>query len=520
MNVFCYVLQIDTESVTKLGHNDEVLSNYLCIGDRVALRDFVAKKGQTGTETARSDRKRKCYDAIRKRLKLSKDDAGDADSDGEKDVAHPSNVKRSNVKMIGNQNAVRMKRTIEFGWYHNGINVRKSNGGGTRKTIVNNTDKKVDLVKEGQVLFFPGGKCRTGVSVHQCTFNLCDFSHQDYPADITVGTFYEEVKMSGKMRFNMYSEGPAIRKKLPEAACSQKCQDNLSQESDTEEMEENGVVEEEVKQEEVVIDGVCWQKDTDISYEVQFGPSDELFSEPLSDTLPYIHGGISTSGSPLSDTLPYIYDGISTSGSPTYPWVTEQRSTSPPPKSTTPSPRSRNNPPRSPTPPPSPKTLTMLQGKGELRVRRVAELIQQCKYALDAMAEVVREPMVANLPDPRSVMELYDSKKPTIRKVLKLLQASPEDVPENTVLGYTKQLIRGFSPLMLVRFLQFVTGARQICVDKISIHFNKKRGLMRAPMARTCGPVLELSSTYSNFQEFRSEFNNILSGHSGEFDTD
>ena len=53
-------------------------------------------------------------------------------------------------KLAGNQNACKPARTIEFGWYHNGLGVRKSNGGGTRKIIIGKRLKHADHVKEGK----------------------------------------------------------------------------------------------------------------------------------------------------------------------------------------------------------------------------------------------------------------------------------------------------------------------------------------------------------------------------------
>lgn len=145
-----------------------------------------------------------------------------------------------------------------------------------------------------------------------------------------------------------------------------------------------------------------------------------------------------------------------------------------------------------------------------------AELIQQGKYALDAIASVAKESLVANLPTPDCLLALYKSKEPSYRKILKLLDVEPSNTQENNILNYLKQLIRGFTPELLVSFLHFVTGARVICVDKIAIAFNKTVGLARVPIARTCGPVLELSVSYSSFTEFRQEFLNVLSSQSSQ----
>ena len=46
----------------------------------------------------------------------------------------------------------------------------------------------------------------------------------------------------------------------------------------------------------------------------------------------------------------------------------------------------------------------------------------------------------------------------------------------------------------------------------------KSEGLALRPIARTCGPVLELPSTYTNFVELREEFTNIMNKDKWEID--
>ena len=46
-----------------------------------------------------------------------------------------------------------------------------------------------------------------------------------------------------------------------------------------------------------------------------------------------------------------------------------------------------------------------------------------------------------------------------------------------------------------------------------------KSKFTRRPIAHTCGPCLELPSTYSNFCELREEFSNILKKSTWEMDS-
>ena len=61
----------------------------------------------------------------------------------------------------------------------------------------------------------------------------------------------------------------------------------------------------------------------------------------------------------------------------------------------------------------------------------------------------------------------------------------------------------------LCAFLQFVTGS-SVMPRQISVTFNTLAGEMCRPIAHTCANTLELSCTYSSYQEFKREFQAIL----------
>ena len=63
---------------------------------------------------------------------------------------------------------------------------------------------------------------------------------------------------------------------------------------------------------------------------------------------------------------------------------------------------------------------------------------------------------------------------------------------------------------MLAGLLQFLTGSDIITVEKISITFNANEGYERGIVAHTCGPLLEISSTYLSYSELSEELSNIL----------
>ncbi|KAL3875921.1 hypothetical protein ACJMK2_033825 [Sinanodonta woodiana] len=89
----------------------------------------------------------------------------------------------------------------------------------------------------------------------------------------------------------------------------------------------------------------------------------------------------------------------------------------------------------------------------------------------------------------------------------------PDDLSsaERETVQYLKKYIKGLSEDMLRNFLRFVTGADLLTVQKISVRLVRiDSEFIRRPIAHTCGCVLELSSNYESFVEFRREFNGIL----------
>uniref|UniRef100_A0A8W8MHV8 HECT domain-containing protein n=1 Tax=Magallana gigas TaxID=29159 RepID=A0A8W8MHV8_MAGGI len=110
------------------------------------------------------------------------------------------------------------------------------------------------------------------------------------------------------------------------------------------------------------------------------------------------------------------------------------------------------------------------------------ELIQKPKYALEKMAEVCRNEIIVQIPSEVDLLEMYESKRPSVRKVLKMISSNP----------------------------RFLTGTDILCVEKIEVTFTKLIGIERRPIAHTCGPTLELPCTYMSYIEFRYELDNIL----------
>ena len=70
---------------------------------------------------------------------------------------------------------------------------------------------------------------------------------------------------------------------------------------------------------------------------------------------------------------------------------------------------------------------------------------------------------------------------------------------------------------MVKHLLEFLTGSQLLIVDEVKVNFKKYYSTFaRRPIAHTCGPCLELPSTYSSFCEVREEFTSILKNSTWE----
>lgn len=141
------------------------------------------------------------------------------------------------------------------------------------------------------------------------------------------------------------------------------------------------------------------------------------------------------------------------------------------------------------------------------------EMIQSAQYVIECWAEF--RPLFYSLPkinNKKAIFQLYESLKPTNKKVLNLLSppTSPLTNSERESYCFLQRFVRGLSDEMLQNFLRFTTGSNLICIDKIRLIFTTTHGLGRRPVGHTCGATLEVPTTYSNYAEFRGEWSNIL----------
>lgn len=122
------------------------------------------------------------------------------------------------------------------------------------------------------------------------------------------------------------------------------------------------------------------------------------------------------------------------------------------------------------------------------------------------------KPLTA-LPDFQSLVaieNLYDIKKPTAKKILKLIKSEPVTDQERQCLDHLRQYIRSLQGKSLSLLLQFITGSDIICCESIEVTFSVFEGMSQRPVAHTCGPLLEIPSSYQSYNELSEEFSELL----------
>ena len=139
------------------------------------------------------------------------------------------------------------------------------------------------------------------------------------------------------------------------------------------------------------------------------------------------------------------------------------------------------------------------------------EIVQKPRYIVDCVAPLVNA-MRAYTPfqTMEDLKTFYDTKKPTSKKIISLLSSNPDPGSEQTAFEHFKRFVKSLNGNDLGSFLQFLTGSNIIICDTIKVTFTKLEGTGRRPIVHTCGPTLELPSTYQYYNELAEEFTALL----------
>ena len=119
---------------------------------------------------------------------------------------------------------------------------------------------------------------------------------------------------------------------------------------------------------------------------------------------------------------------------------------------------------------------------------------------------------------PADIQALHCRMCVTLSKVIASLEMMSSSNPsEERVYGYLTTMIGNMKAQELRLFLRFITGASVCVAPKIDISFNNLSGLGRRPVAHTCAFLLELPTSYLNYDDFYGDFKSILSCTENEF---
>lgn len=147
------------------------------------------------------------------------------------------------------------------------------------------------------------------------------------------------------------------------------------------------------------------------------------------------------------------------------------------------------------------------QLKGVIQQIAHLEIIQKPWYVISAWRSVL-----VDIGIPKEKFEnILKELEPTNSKIVDILHAEESlAINENQSFTFLERYVTELSSESLKLFLRFATGAELMIVKRISVHFVTLTGLQRRPVAHTFALVLQIPSTYENFEDFRSEFDNAL----------
>lgn len=139
-------------------------------------------------------------------------------------------------------------------------------------------------------------------------------------------------------------------------------------------------------------------------------------------------------------------------------------------------------------------------------LRKPAAAISEIKSGIpDLHSDFWRRMTVADL------YALYRALQVSTAKVLAMLDdTNVANQTQERIFGYLQQFIGNMQEDEVRNFLRFVTGSSVSLSRTISVSFNGLEGLARRPIGHTCSCMLELSTSYTSYLEFVTEFKYIL----------
>ncbi|XP_063767224.1 uncharacterized protein LOC134883048 [Eleginops maclovinus] len=178
--------------------DDNTLADYIpTYGDRIAARRFCLQ--HSATAKTKESAKHSMLEKLKRKMGIAVSDENNNQE---------TSTKRQKIHYATcNKFAERKTRKVELGWIHEGKQVRKRKGGGTRTLDVPKESKKTDILQYAKDIFFPNGKNKLG-KFETFSHDIVDYQEEAIFDDaITVGELYSVLRM-GVLRFYLCTKVP------------------------------------------------------------------------------------------------------------------------------------------------------------------------------------------------------------------------------------------------------------------------------------------------------------------------
>ena len=153
------------------------------------------------------------------------------------------------------------------------------------------------------------------------------------------------------------------------------------------------------------------------------------------------------------------------------------------------------------------RSLVSKNNVKEVIVELSKQELYQKPHLMASCCKSLFYPLKIKFPNSDDLRSLYQTLEPTSKKGISCIIASPQNEGESEYLQYFEKYIRSLDTIKLKYLLCFLTGVEILVVEAINATFRKNESkFKRRPIAQTCGPCLELPSTYSNFCELGEDF--------------
>ena len=146
------------------------------------------------------------------------------------------------------------------------------------------------------------------------------------------------------------------------------------------------------------------------------------------------------------------------------------------------------------------------------------EIIQKPCYEADCWNQVFKyNTSYHSIKSEADLQQLYVKSAVSAKIVVGLLQTNPATDAERASFQHMKRFIKSLECKDLGILLTLMTGSDVISVISIEVSYVALAGFLRRPTFRSCGPLLELPSTYDSYSQLSKEVSSTSSNAKGVF---